>query len=129
MVKANQRTNHVSPLIRRMNFRPRNDRCSRTIRRFAAHLLGDIKDPRGVLILVGLLHDQDVNSIVPCSLGEIGDRAAINALLGALDDGSPSLRVCDLRARRSPRERSAATFARTAERSAPIELRYADHRR
>ena len=67
-----------------MNFRPRNDRCSRTIRRFAAHLLGDIKDPRGVLILVGLLHDQDVNSIVPCSLGEIGDASSVPVLLQAL---------------------------------------------
>ena len=45
-------------------------------RYFAAHLLGDLKDPRAVPILIPLLRDTDVNYIVPWSLGEIGDKSA-----------------------------------------------------
>lgn len=62
-------------------------------RYYAAHLLGDLKDARAVPILIGLLHDKDVEYIVPWSLGEIGDRAAIPPLLELLDDGNPDLRV------------------------------------
>ena len=62
-------------------------------RYYAAHLLGDLKDPRAVPILIPLLKDHDVNMIVPWALGEIGDRAAIPALIQTLNDPNPDMRV------------------------------------
>jgi HEAT repeats len=62
-------------------------------RYYAAHLLGDLRDPRAVPVLVPLLADREVSSIVPWALGEIGDRRAIGPLIDALDDDSPSMRV------------------------------------
>jgi HEAT repeat protein len=62
-------------------------------RYYAAHLLGDLKDPRAIPILVPLLTDPDVNYIVPWSLGQIGDQSAIKALIGSLSDPNPSMRV------------------------------------
>ncbi len=53
----------------------------RSDRYYAAHLLGDLKDPRAVPILVPLLTDEDVNYIVPWSLGEIGDQRAVAPLI------------------------------------------------
>ena len=44
----------------------------RTDRYYAAHLLGDLKDPRGVDVLIPLLDDDDVGYIVPWSLAQIG---------------------------------------------------------
>ena len=46
----------------------------RADRYYAAHLLGDLKDPRAIPILVPLLKDLDVNYVVPWSLGQIGDQ-------------------------------------------------------
>jgi HEAT repeat protein len=65
----------------------------RADRYYAAHLLGDLRDPRGVSILVSLLQDSEVNYIVPWALGQIGDRSAITPLLDVLDDENPSMRV------------------------------------
>jgi HEAT repeat protein len=65
----------------------------RADRYYAAHLLGDLKDPRAVPILISLLHDTDVNWIVPWSLGEIGDHRADEALILTLSDPDPSMRV------------------------------------
>lgn len=65
----------------------------RADRYYAAHLLGDLRDPRAVPILVPLLQDEEVNSIVPWALGEIGDHRAIGPLIAALDDPSASARV------------------------------------
>jgi HEAT repeat protein len=65
----------------------------RADRYYAAHLLGDLKDPRAVPILIPLLNDPDVNYIVPWSLGEIGDHRADEALILTLSDPDPSLRV------------------------------------
>jgi hypothetical protein len=62
-------------------------------RYYAAHLLGDLKDPRAVPILAPLLNDVEVNYIVPWSLGQIGDRSAIQPLLQTLSDSNPSMRV------------------------------------
>ena len=56
-------------------------------------LLGDLKDARGVPILVSLLRDPDVNYIVPWSLGQIGDKSAIEPLIQTLNDRDPSMRV------------------------------------
>jgi len=65
----------------------------RSDRYYAAHLLGDLKDPRAVPILIPLLRDTDVNRIVPWSLGEIGDHRADEALILTLSDPDPSMRV------------------------------------
>ena len=65
----------------------RNDRY------YAAHLFGDLKDARALPILVPLLNDQQVNWIVPWSLGEIGDKSAIPPLIQTLSDKSPDMRV------------------------------------
>jgi HEAT repeat protein len=62
-------------------------------RYYAAHLLGDLKDPRAIPILVPLLTDPDVNYIVPGSLAQIGDRSAIPVLIESLRDQNPSIRV------------------------------------
>jgi HEAT repeat protein len=67
-------------------------------RYYAAHLLGDLKDPRGVAILAPLLKDPDVSYVVPWSLGQIGDRSAIPPLIGSLNDPNPSLRVLAIHA-------------------------------
>jgi hypothetical protein len=64
-----------------------------TDRYYAAHLLGDLKDPRGVEWLVPLLDDPQTQSIVPWSLGQIGDKRAIQPLITALDEDDPSMRV------------------------------------
>jgi HEAT repeat protein len=65
----------------------------RADRYYAAHLLGDLKDPRGVDLLIPLLNDKDVDYIVPWSLAEIGDRRAIRPLVAQTDQDDPSLRV------------------------------------
>jgi hypothetical protein len=62
-------------------------------RYYAAHLLGDLRDPRGVALLVPLLDDSETKSIVPWSLGQIGDKRAIAPLIAALDNDDPSNRV------------------------------------
>ena len=62
-------------------------------RYYAAHLLGDFKDPRAVPILVPLLKDTEINQIVPWSLGQIGDASAILPLIGTLNDPHPNMRV------------------------------------
>ena len=62
-------------------------------RYYAAHLLGDLKDPRAVPVLVSLLDEPEVNYIVPWSLGEIGDKRAVAPLIHALADSDPSMRV------------------------------------
>lgn len=62
-------------------------------RYYAVHLLGDLKDARAVPILIPLLHDPEVNWIVPWSLGQTGDEAAVPPLIDTLDDASPNMRV------------------------------------
>lgn len=62
-------------------------------RYYAAHLLGDLRDPRGIVLLVPLLDDPETQSIVPWSLGQIGDKRAIPPLIAALDNEDPSKRV------------------------------------
>lgn len=67
-------------------------------RYYAAHLMGDLKDPRAVAILVPLLKDPEVDYVVPWSLGQIGNRAAIQPLIGMLSDPDPSMRVLAIHA-------------------------------
>jgi hypothetical protein len=65
----------------------------RADRYYAAHLLGDLKDPRGVDLLVPLLNDGDVDNVVPWSLAEVGERRAVGPLIGQLERDDPSVRV------------------------------------
>jgi len=64
-----------------------------TDRYYAAHLLGDLKDTRGVDLLAPLLGDREVSSIVPWSLGEIGDKRAVAPLIKELERDDPTTRV------------------------------------
>jgi HEAT repeat protein len=82
-------------------------------RYYAAHLFGDLKDPRAVPILVPLLKDQDINWIVPWSLGEIGDKSAIPALIETLDDSSPDMRVLAIDALQQLKAKEALPKIRT----------------
>jgi HEAT repeat protein len=65
----------------------------RADRYYAAHLLGDIRDPRGVPLLVELVDDRDVNAVVPWSLEQIGGPEAVAALIEMLGHRDPSTRV------------------------------------
>ncbi len=65
-------------------------------RYYAAHVLGDLKDPRAVPILVPLLHEPGVRDIVPWSLGQIGDKSAISPLIDMLTDADPDMRVLSI---------------------------------
>jgi HEAT repeat protein len=62
-------------------------------RYYAAHLFGDLKDPRAVPLLIPLLEDEGVNRIVPWALGQIGDKSAIPPLIKTLHDTNPDMRV------------------------------------
>jgi len=62
-------------------------------RYYAAHLLGDLRDPNGVSILVPLLKDKEVDAVVPWALGQIGGPRAVTSLIEALSDDDPSMRV------------------------------------
>jgi HEAT repeat protein len=62
-------------------------------RYYAAHLLGDLRDPRAVPVLVALLDEPEVNDIVPWSLGQIGDKRAVAPLIQTLANRDPSMRV------------------------------------
>jgi HEAT repeat protein len=62
-------------------------------RYYAAHLFGDLRDPRAVPLLTPLLHDHEVNWIVPWSLGQIGDKSAVPPLIHTLSDPSSDMRV------------------------------------
>jgi HEAT repeat protein len=64
-----------------------------TDRYYAVHLLGDLKDSRALPIILPLLNDKEVNYIVPWSLGEIGEKAAVKPLIQTLDDPNPDMRV------------------------------------
>ena len=62
-------------------------------RYYAAGLLGELRDPHGIELLVPLLDDPETQAIVPRSLGQIGNKRAIPPLIAALDNASPSQRV------------------------------------
>ena len=62
-------------------------------RYYAVHLLGELKDPKAIPVLIPLLNDPDLNYKVPWSLGQIGGEAAIQALIQALQNPSEDVRV------------------------------------
>jgi|SRR5579862_5304155 len=65
-------------------------------RYYPAHLFGDLKDKRAVPILISLLDDYRVNSIIPWSLAQIGDRTAIPPLIRELSDKKADMRVLSI---------------------------------
>lgn len=73
--------------------RYRVERQIATDRYYAVHLLGELRDPRAIPILIPLLKDHDVDYKVPWALGQIGGYGAVSGLLEALDHESPSIRV------------------------------------
>jgi len=75
---------------------PPSIRLSRQIeadRYYAVHLLGQLKDPRAVYVLIPLLADQEINYNVAWALGQIADRKAVRPLIEALDDPVALMRV------------------------------------
>jgi HEAT repeat protein len=70
----------------------------RADRYYAVHLLGILKDRRAVPILIPLLTDIQLNYKVAWALGEIGDRAADEALIASLSDQDTSVRVSAIQA-------------------------------
>jgi HEAT repeat protein len=80
-----------------------------------------LRDPRGVDLLVPLLNDDDVDDIVPWSLGEIGDRRAIDPLIKQTQKDDPTVRVLAISALETlkaedalPRLRELLTDTRTS---------------
>jgi hypothetical protein len=69
-----------------------------TDRYYAAHLLGDLKDPRAIPTLTALMNDPQVNMIVPWSLGQIDGARAIESLIKDLGNPDPSVRVLAIQA-------------------------------
>jgi HEAT repeat protein len=59
----------------------------------AVHLLGLLKDPRAVPILLPFLADPDIDYKIPWALRNIGGKSAIDGLIKALRSPSPQVRV------------------------------------
>jgi HEAT repeat protein len=59
----------------------------------AGHLLGELKDPRAIPILLPLRADPDVGPTVPWSLKQIVDSSSIPNLIGLLSHSDPGMRV------------------------------------
>lgn len=62
-------------------------------RYYAVHLLGLLQDERAVPTLIQLMADVSISYKVAWALGEIGGRPAVNALIAALADRDPNVRV------------------------------------
>jgi len=98
-------------------------------RYYAAHLLGDLRDSRGVALLVPLLDDPETQSIVPWSLAQIGDRSAHPAShRSARQRRSVEPRAGDLRARGAARKGSGCASHDAGERRSQVPFRRARHR-
>ncbi len=65
----------------------------RADRYYAAHLLGELRDPRAVPILLPLLHDPEIGYKIPWALAQIGDQQAVGPLIDELRKDDPSTRV------------------------------------
>ena len=80
----------------------------RADRYYAAHLLGDLRDPRSVELLLGLLNDAEVDAIVPWSLAEISSRQPRDPSPHQhLQQDDPSARVLTISALETLRARAA----------------------
>jgi HEAT repeat protein len=69
----------------------------RADRYYAIHLLGELRDPRAVPILVPLLQDE-LNYKVAWALGHIGDRRAIHPLIETLRHEEALVRISAIQA-------------------------------
>lgn len=67
-------------------------------RYYAAHVLGDLKDPRAVAGLVSVLNVSSVNLAAIWSLAQIDDKRAIAPLIGLLAKDDPTVQVSTIRA-------------------------------
>jgi hypothetical protein len=65
-------------------------------RYYAVHMLGKLRDPRAVDVLIPLLDHDEVNYNVAWALGEIGDARAIPALIAALSNIDALVRVTSI---------------------------------
>ena len=65
----------------------------RADRYYAVHLLGELRDPRALDVLLPLLSDKDVSYKVAWALGEIKDPRAIPALMESLKDPDALVRT------------------------------------
>jgi HEAT repeat protein len=65
----------------------------RADRYYAVHLLGELKQVRGVDLLLPLLRDEEVNYKAAWALGEIGDVRAVGPLIAALQYGTALMRI------------------------------------
>ena len=70
----------------------------RADRYHAVHMLGELRDRRGVDVLVGVLGDPDVNHHAAWALGLIGDTRAVAPLISALDDRDALMRISAIQA-------------------------------
>jgi HEAT repeat protein len=70
----------------------------RADRYYAVHLLGELREPNAVPVLLPPLKDHEVNYKVAWALGEIGGEAAVQGLVQALHDTSPDVRVIAIHA-------------------------------
>jgi HEAT repeat protein len=67
-------------------------------RYYAVHLFGSLKDPRALPTLIPLIADESVNYKVAWALGQLGGRAAVDALIAALTNKAPNVRVIAIQA-------------------------------
>jgi pimeloyl-ACP methyl ester carboxylesterase len=74
------------------------ERQIRQDRYYAVHMLGKLRDSRGVDVLLPLLEDPDVNYHAAWALGLIGDARAVAPLIRMLDDSDAFLRISAIRA-------------------------------
>jgi HEAT repeat protein len=62
-------------------------------RYYAVHVLGELKDPRAIDLLVPFLGDPDINYKIAWSLAEIGDARAVDAIILLLRDRATRTRA------------------------------------
>ena len=86
---------HVDELDRALRSDP-----SYKVRAQAAIVLGNLKDPRGVPLLLSALHDREasVRAVAASSLGRLGDPSALAALRASMDDAELPVRTAAGRA-------------------------------
>jgi hypothetical protein len=79
-----------------VNQRGYPDRETPAERYYALQLLGELKDPKAVAVLVPLLGDPELNYRVPWALGQIGGNPAIGALIQALQHPNADVRIASI---------------------------------
>jgi len=67
-------------------------------RYYAAHVLGELRDPRAVPALISVLNEPNINLAAVWSLAEIGDHRAVSPLISLLSSEDPTVRVIAIRA-------------------------------